>query len=198
MKVSKLSRIALAVALTVPAIAAAESQWVVGPGNASARLDFQITIPRILYLQVGAGAFGTNNGVVTSMTATVPAANLGDGTPVAFAPALVPVRVVGNNGQITLAASTAGPLQSDLVVTDTISFTTITPASSDAANLPSPPLADGAGASVNVALIGASKITDRSANWSFAYNNAAIVPPGTYGGTAGTRNSTVTYTASMP
>ncbi len=197
MKVSKLSRIALAVALTVPAIAAAESQWVVGPGNASARLDFQITIPRILYLQVGAGAFGTNNGVVTSMTATVPAANLGDGTPVAFAPALVPVRVVGNNGQITLAASTAGPLQSDLDVADTISFTTITPTSSDAVNLPSPPLADGAGASVNVGLSG-GKITDRSANWSFAYNNAAVVPPGTYGGTNATRNSTVTYTASMP
>lgn len=197
MKAKNLSKIALAVALAVPAIAAAESQWVVGPGNAQARLDFQITIPRILYFQVGAGAFGTNNPAVTSMTANVPAANLGDTTPVSFGPALVPVRVVGNNGQISLSATTAGPLQSDLDVLDTISFTTISPNSSDNANFPSPPLADGVGASVNVA-VNAGKVTNRTADWSFSYNNAAVVAPGTYGGTGGTRNSTVTYTATMP
>lgn len=195
MKAKNLSKIALAVALAVPAIAAAESQWVVGPGNASANLDFQITIPRILYFQIGAGAFGTNNGVVTSMTATVPAANLGDGTPVSFAPALVPVRVVGNNGQITIAATTVGALNNGSG--DTISFATITPNSTDNANLPSPPLADGAGAPVNVN-INSGKVTDRSASWSFAYSNAAVVPPGTYGGTGGAQNSTVTYTAAMP
>ncbi|MBX3674953.1 MAG: hypothetical protein KF776_18410 [Burkholderiales bacterium] len=196
MKAKNLSRIALAVALAVPAIAAAESQWVVGPGNASARLDFQITIPRILYFQIGAGAFGTNNGVVTSMTATVPAANLGDGTPVSFAPALVPVRVAGNNGQITIAASTVGALGNG--AGDTISFATITPNSTDNANLPSPPLADGPGAPVNVTISSGTKVTDRSANWSFAYSNAAVVPPGTYGGIGGAQNSTVTYTAAMP
>lgn len=196
MKAKNLSKIAFAVALAVPAIAAAESQWVVGPGNAQARLDFQITIPRVLYFQVGAGAFGTNNGTVQSMTATVPAANLGDSTPVSFAPALVPVRVVGNNGQITIAASTVGALSNG--AGDTISFATITPNSDDNANLPSPPLADGAGAPVNVTISSGTKVTDRSANWSFAYSNAAVVPPGTYGGTGGAQNSTVTYTAAMP
>lgn len=196
MKAKNLSKIALAVALAVPAIAAAESQWVVGPGNAQARLDFQITIPRVLYFQVGAGAFGTNNTTVQSMTATVPAANLGDSTPVSFAPALVPVRVVGNNGPITIAATTAGALNNGSG--DTISFGTITPNSSDNANLPSPPLADGPGAPVNVTISSGTKVTDRSANWSFAYSNAAVVPPGTYGGIGGAQNSTVTYTAAMP
>ncbi len=196
MKASNLSKVALAVALAIPAIAAAESNFVTA-GSANARLDFQITIPRILYLQVGAGAFPTNNAAVTQMTASVTAANLGDATPVAFGPATVPVRVVGNNGQITLAATTIGALSNG--VGDSISYTTIT-GSSDSANLPHPAafVDGGTSATVNVALnaVG-SKLTDRSANWSFTYSNAAVVAAGTYGG-INALNSRVTYTAAMP
>jgi hypothetical protein len=193
MKVSKLSKIALAVALAVPAIASAESN-VVTAGSANARLDFQITIPRILFLQVGTGTLLADNTAVSLMSATVPAANLGDSTPVAFGPATIPVRVIGNNGQVTIAATTTGALSNG---TDSISFTKIA-GSSDSANLPHPGafVDGGTSATVNVALTG-TKLTNQSANWSFTYANDAVVPAGTYGG-ANTNNSRVTYTAAMP
>ena len=38
---------------------------------------------------------------------------------------------------------------------------------------------------------------NRDAKWTYTYANAAVVAPGTYGGT-NTNNSRVTYTASMP
>ena len=41
-----------------------------------------------------------------------------------------------------------------------------------------------------------TKVTDRTANWSYNYLNASVVPPGTYGG-VNTNNSRVTYTATM-
>ncbi len=195
MKALSLSKIALAIALAVPALAAAESNWVVGPGSANARLDFQITIPRVLYFQVGPGAFATNDTTVQLMSTSVPAATLGGGT-VNFAPGTVPVRVVGNNGQVTIIATTLGALQSDLLATDTISFTKIAGSTSDAA-IPHPTFVDGgASAAVNVTL-SSGKVTNRTADWSFTYANDAIIPPGIYGG-VNTRNSRVTYTAAMP
>ena len=195
MKVSKLTKIALAVALAVPAIASAESNFVTGAGSANARLDFQITIPRVLYLQVGTGSLPTNDTTVNSMTATVPAANLGDSTPVAFSAASIPVRVVGNNGVVALTVTTAGALSNS--AGDTISFATIT-GSSDAAALPHPgPFVDGGTSTSANVTVTAGKITDRTANWSYTYSNTAVVPAGTYGGTGGTNNSRVTYTASM-
>ena len=55
-------------------------------------------------------------------------------------------------------------------------------------------LVTGAGAASNVTLSSGTKITDRTANWTFSYANSAVVAPGTYG----TTNGRVTYTASMP
>lgn len=191
---------ALAVALAAPLLASAESNFVTGastsaPG-AQARLDFAITIPKVLFLQVGTGAYFTNNGTVDALSATVPAANVGDATPVAFTGSPVAVRVVGNNGNITLNATTAGALSNG--AGDSISFAQIT-GTSDNANLAHPAALVDGGASANVAItpnIG-TKVTDRTANWSFAYANAAVVPPGTYGG-VNANNSRVTYTVTMP
>ena len=100
--------------------------------------------------------------------------------------------MVGNNGQVTLAASTTGALTNGTA--DTIAWSEITATSSLAA-LPSPTIPNtGAGAASNVTLSSGTKITDRTANWTFSYANSAVVAPGTYGTTTGR----VTYTASMP
>ncbi len=64
--------------------------------------------------------------------------------------------------------------------------------------MPSPviPLT-GPGAASNVVLSSGTRITDRSANWTFAFANTALFPPGTYGATVA-GNSRITYTAAMP
>jgi len=187
----------LAVAMATPLLASAESQLVTGAGSATARLDFRVIVPRVLFLAVGTGAagFATNTTIdtVTFDYTSNPAAVGGGVTAPAGAITgnVVPVRVVGNNGQVTLAASTTGALTN--ATADTIPWSEITATSSLPA-LPSPVIPNtGAGTASNVTL-NAGRVTDRSANWTFSYANSAIVAPGTYG----TTNGRVTYTAAMP
>lgn len=189
---------AIALALAAPMLASAESQLVIGSGNASARLDFRVVVPRVLFLGVGTGAdaaIPANNtaapNTVTFDYTSNPAA-LGTGAAAgAITGNVVPVRVIGNNGQITLAANTTGALTN--ATADTIPWSEISATSSLAA-LPSPGIPNtGAGTASNVTLSSGTKITDRSANWTFSYANSVVVAPGTYG----TTNGRVTYTASM-
>jgi hypothetical protein len=196
---SLLLKSALALAMATPFLASAESQLVVGgTGGATARLDFQVIVPRVLFLGVGTGAAGlaTNTTIdtVTFDYTSNPAAVGGGAAAVAgtITGNVVPVRVLGNNGQIVLTAATTGALTN--ATADTIPWTQITAVSSLAA-LPSPAIPlTGTGAGSNVTLSSGTRVTDRSANWTFSYANAAVVAPGTYG----TTNGRVTYTASMP
>ena len=193
MKKSLLLKSTLALALATPLMASAESQLTVGTGSAVARLDFRVIVPRILFLGVGTGAatLATNTTIDTvtfDFTATPTA--VGNGTAVASAP--VPVRVFGNNGVITLTAATVGALTNG--TGDTIPWTQIT-ATSSVAGLPSPAIpTSGTGAGSAVTVTSGTRVTDRTANWTFSYANSAVVPPGTYG----TTNGQVTYTAAMP
>ncbi len=187
----------LALALATPLLASAESN-LVATGSATARLDFRVVIPRVLFLGVGTGATVTplaNNTTVDMVTFdyTANPTAIGTGAPATTITGnVVPVRVVGNNGQITLTASTTGALTN--ATADTIPWTQITSTSSLPA-LPSPVIpATGAGVASNVTLSSGTRVTDRSANWTFSYANAATVAPGTYG----TTNGRVTYTAAMP
>lgn len=187
---------AVALAMAVPMFASAESQLVIGTGSASARLDFRVIVPRVLFLGVGTGAAAVgNNTTVDTVTFDYSGnpADLGTGTAAnTITGNVVPVRVVGNAGQITLAANTTGALTN--ATADTIPWSEIS-ASSSLAALPSPVIPNtGAGATSNVTLSSGTKITDRSANWTFSYANSAVVAPGTYG----TTNGRVTYTAAMP
>lgn len=184
---------AVAALALLPMSASAESQLVVGAGNAQARLDFRIVIPRVLFLAVGTGnalPLATNTTIDTlTFDYSANAADVGSGTP--SAGQSVNVRVRGNNGQIALTASTTGALTN--ATSDTIAWSEIS-GSSNSADLPSPALPlTGIGGSSNVTL-SAGKVTDRTATWTFTYANTAIVPPGTYG----TTNGRVTYTATMP
>ncbi|MBL0918904.1 MAG: hypothetical protein IBJ14_09380 [Hydrogenophaga sp.] len=196
MKSSLILKSALALALATPLLASAESQLVTGAGSAVARLDFRVVVPRVLFLGVGTGAAGfATDGTINTVTfdyTSNPGA-LGTGAAAgAITGNVVPVRVVGNNGQVALTASTTGALTN--ATADTIAWSQIT-ATSSAPELPSPviPLT-GAGTASNVTLSSGTRITDRSANWTFAYANSAVVAPGTYG----TTNGRVTYTAAMP
>lgn len=200
--------LAAALLAAVPMLANAESTFTTGsatPITATARLDFQVTVPKILYLRVGAGTNMATLGTINLIDFAVPAASIGNGTPVAATVAsgdlgsgAVTARVIGNNGNITFTSTTLGPLNNG-VPADTISYSQITTtatALTSAVPLPHPALADGATTTVALTPV-SGKVINRDATWTFAYANNNVVAPGTYGG-VGVNNGRVTYTASMP
>lgn len=196
---------AIAATLTAPMLVHAESTVVTGAtANTAARLDFRVIIPRVLFLAVGTGAAGTaltaNTTVdLTTFDYTTNSAVLGTGVAAAVVTgAIVPVRVVGNAGVITLTAATGGALISATTPADTIPWSQITSVSSDAVNLPAPviPLT-GTGAASSVVVSSGTKITNRIANWTYSYANTVVPAAGTYGGTAAL-GGRITYTAAMP
>ena len=180
-----LLRSALAVALASPLLASAESDITIGSGSAAARLNFQVVIPRVLYLAVGTGnAALTDTATVDTLTFdySANAADVGSGTD--SAAQNVSVRVLGNNGQITVAAAGSGTGLTNGA--DTIPWSEILASSSDATNFNVP--AVGANATP---VINSGKLTDRTATWAYRYSNTNVAAPGTYTGQ-------VTYTATMP
>lgn len=207
MKTNLFRKSALAVALSLPLFAAAESnfQSTTGAGalTATAKLDFKITIPKVLFLQVGTGTANATNATVDLMDFTVPAANVGSGTAVAASATsgdlfngIVTARVIGNNGTVTFTSTTLGALGNG--AGDTISYAqiaTAAAANTTATTLAHPALVDGATTSVTLTPVG--KIVNQDAKWTFTYKNTNIVAPGTYGG-VNLNNGRVTYTASMP
>lgn len=197
MKKALLIKTAVALALATPMLSMAESQLVIGTGNATAKLAFRVTIPRVLFLGVGTGSttLANNTTVDTvSFDYTASPQAVGTGTGGTATGNVVPVRVVGNNGTVQLTASVTGNLSNgsgDSIAWDQITATT------SVAELPSPPIPV-TGESTprsNVTPTLGTKVTDRTANWTFRYANNTVVPAGVYGGTNGAQ---VTYTAYMP
>jgi len=196
--------IASAVSLAaLPSLALAESDIVSGAGTASAKLDFQITIPRVLFLQVGTGTFGVDGSTVDKIdfapTATdvINATTPISGTGGDLTGGAVTARLFGNNGQVSLTSLTSGALNNG--GSDTISWsqisTTVTPISGT--TLAHPTLADTGTPSVNPTINIGTKVTNLQSTWTYAYLNPATAAAGTYGG-VNTRNGRVTYTAAMP
>jgi len=192
--------LAAALISSLPFAAHAESNYVT-TGNAAAHLDFQIVIPRVLYLRVGTGTNFANNTNIDLVSFTVPAANVGDGTVISatsggdVSPGVVTAKVIGNSGNVTLNATTVGALNNGTAA-QTISWTQISTTSSVPATLPAPALTDG-GTGTNVALTAANNVVNQSATWTYKYTNTVVPAQGTYGG-AGANNGRVTYTASAP
>ena len=196
---------AAALTLGAPMLANAESNIQTGAGalTATARLDFRITVAKVLFLQVGTGTAFANNTTINLIDFVVPAANLGDASLIAATAAsgdlgngTVTAKVIGNNGNVTLTSTTAGALGNG--AGDTVSFGQIATAAAvltTATPLAAPALVDGG--STNTTVPATGKVVNRDARWTFSYLNTAIVPPGTYGG-VNANNSRVTYTASMP
>ena len=200
---------AVALAIAVPMLAHAESATVTGGGalNTAARLDFSITIPKVLFLRVGTGGLygAATVGTINLIDFQVPVANIGDGTSIAATAAsgdigtgAVTALLRSNAGVVTLLAATTGALTN--ATTDTIPWSEIsitnsalvTPAFANTfPHLASLPLT---GNSANFAPAPVAKITNVGSTWTFAYKNTNTVPFGTYGPTA---NGRVTYTASV-
>lgn len=200
---------AVVLALGVPMLAHAESATVTGAGalSTAARLDFSITIPKVLFLRVGTGGlFGAAAvGTINLIDFQVPAANIGDGTSVAATAAsgdltngAVTALLRSNAGVVTLLAATTGALTN--ATTDTIPWSEIaiansalvTPAFANTfPHLAALPLT---GNSANFAPAPTAKVTNVGSTWTFSFKNTNIVPFGTYGPTA---NGRVTYTASV-
>lgn len=200
MNLSKSSLIATALLAMLPLAAQAESTFTTGsatPLTASARLDFRVTIPKILLLQVGANS-ATINAIDFDMTSS--ASSVGNGTAVTGAGGdlsggRVSARVQGNNGNITLSAITTGALTS--TGGDTIPYSEIRATSNNASFAP-PQLQSGA--TTSTTLTATNKVVNQTAEWTYTYLNSNIVAPGVYGGggAGNTGNGRVTYTASMP
>jgi hypothetical protein len=203
----KFAKTLLALAVVGAAFSAQAESNFVTTGNAVAKLDFEIRIPRVLYLAVGTGAIPAaslaiaNNAIIDKLTFDLTAAGapvVGSGT--ATTAQTTAVRVIGNNGQVTLTSTTSGQMNDG--AGNVIPWTEITPATSSA-TIPNPGFNNGVAATnvsgaQNVTLnTGSTKLTNASANWTFAYANTAVYAPGTYGGTAA-NNGRVTYTATMP
>ncbi len=210
--ISKITVVAAAIAATVPMLAQAESATVsaaTGALTTNARLDFRVTIPKVLFLRVGTGGLygAAANTTVDLIDFTVPAANVGDASVINatvgsgdLGNGSVTALLRSNAGNVTLTANTVGALGNG--AGDTIPWSQIAVAS---ANLAAPAFANtlphtvalpAGGASANFAPAATAKVTNVGSQWTYTYLNAATVPAGTYGG-VGVNNSRVTYTASV-
>lgn len=189
-----------------PMLAQAESTFVSGAGNATANLDFQVVVPRILFLRVGAGGPNfTSNPAIDLISFNVPGASLGNGTSVVATAAsgdlgngAVTARVRGNGGSVTLTSTALGALSNG--AGSTISFGQINTAVTALAGapgtpMPHPTLVDTGNGSV--ALVATAGVVDRGATWTYSYANSNVVAAGSYGG-VGVNNGRVTYTAANP
>ena len=198
-------------AIATPMLAHAESSTQTGAGAlaATARLDFRITIPKVLFLRVGTGGlFGAAaNGTIDLIDFTVPAANLGDGVAIAatvgsgnLGNGAVTALLRSNAGVVTLTANTLGALGNG--AGDTIPWSEIAIANSAlvapafANTFPHLAALPASGASANFAPAPVAKVTNVGSTWTFSYLNTNTVPAGTYGG-VNVNNSRVTYTATV-
>jgi len=210
MKISTaLKALAGTAVVMLPLTAMAESNFQTGAAalTSTAHVDFQVTIPKILYLRVGTGsAYPTtlaNNVGVDLVSFSPAAAVVGNGTAVAGAGGdltngVETAAIISNSGNVTLTATATGALSD--ATADSIAYTQITTTAAALTGaytlLPAPVLTNGASAPV-VLTAPATKVITADAKWTYAYANATTPPAGTYGG-VNTNNSRVTYTATMP
>jgi hypothetical protein len=210
MRKETLVKVLLATAAALPLVCSAESNTqTVSGSTALAHVDFQITIPKFLFLQVGSGSsyntgVYTPNATVDQITWNLTTANVGSGPIVGTGG--VPgagvelAAIVCNSGNsVTFSSTTNGALTD--TTADTISYSNITVATA-AGSFPTllnhPTLADAA--TTTIAVPGAGHIVKADAKWTYSYTNNTVPAGGVYGGggVANTGNGRVTYTATMP
>lgn len=209
LRTSTLARALLSLMAAAPLLAHAESSLKTGAAalSATAHVDFQITIPKILFLRVGTGT-GTvtggwaANGNIDLISWTPASGTVGNGVALAgtggdLTGGVETAVVVANQGNVTLTSTTLGKL--DDGVGDTISYNQIRTVASTLTTvqvLAAPAFAPNGGTrTVNIPAT--AKIVQRDAQWAYTYRNQTTPPPGVYGG-VNTNNGRVTYTASIP
>ncbi len=226
MKTSVALKVITAVAAVLaPAVVLADANVTYGTGTITATnyVDFQVTIPQVLYFRVGTGsAYSTaapsfvapGAPTVDLLTFAPTAAQLGSGTALSAtsggdsATGVETAAVIGNGGAITITASETGAMTNGGAdVNDTIPWTQILTAAATNTSgtiLAAPILGTGT-QSITANPPTKSNVVAQDAKWTFTYANSITPAAGTYGGAGpnatsgtGTNNGRVTYTASMP
>jgi hypothetical protein len=186
--------IVAAAAILAPTPALAEQTTATGAGalNTTARLNFQVVIPRFVRLRVGAPAAG-----ISCLNFAPAAANVGDASVIAatnvagctgdIAVGQVTALVQGNAGNVTLTFN--APATGLVSGANNIALTQIGVAS---VTIPHPAtLANGAGNAVTVLAAGANGVVNTNGSWTYTYLNATVPAAGTY-------TAQVTYVAATP
>lgn len=206
----------LAAAFALGAGQARAESNIVTTGTATARLNFQITIPRYLFLQVGTGTSLGNNTAIDLIDFAPTAAQVGSGTPLAgtggdLTAGAVTARVLGNgfgSTAVNLTATTPGALSngaggtipwSEIVLASAPTAITVVPAA--ASVLPHPgttaiPFANSGATTASLTPV--AGVINQAARWTFQYKNSTVPPSGTYGGTTTANNGQVVYTIALP
>jgi hypothetical protein len=183
---------AVAAAVAVPMSAQAESDvnTVSSVGqSASARLNFRVTVPKVIYLQVGTGTAFSDVTTVDEVLFSLTAGQVTTPGAVAASGAGVTARILGNGGNVSLTALGAAGGLVNTPMSTSIAWSEITGTSSSA-SLPHPAIGNGvAGAASSLTAV--AGIVNQTATWTFSYANAASVAAGDYTGQ-------VTYTAALP
>jgi hypothetical protein len=166
--------------------------------SAVAKLDFRITVPRLIFLRVGTGvnfadALGGAN--IDRVDFTLAAADIASGLAIAGASGAgaypIVARVLGNGGNVTFSAAGSGtglvhtPI-APAVAGPVVPWSQIVPAVAVGGTLPHPAIG---GASST--LTATSGVVNATSNWTFSYTNTSPVAAGQYDGQ-------VTYTAALP
>jgi hypothetical protein len=179
---------AVAAAVALPLAAQAESNVSTGAGalSATARVNFSIVIPRFLFLQVGTGTLLAANATIDTISFAPAVAVVGNGTAVAgtggnLTAGAVTARIIGNTGNVTLAATGPANLTSG---SDTIPWTQIATAVTGGVTHPT---INGA----NATFTAASGVVNVNGTWTYSYLNTLTPAAGTYTGQ-------VLYTATAP
>ena len=188
----KILVIMLTLVLCCLGTAGAETGTATGNGalSASARLNFQITIPKFIIFRVGTAGAGNIDTVLFDPAAT-DVANATAGFGATGGTGDLAVSIISNGGSVTLQATNngAGNGLSD-GGTNYISYAQINTANS-AGSITPPTLSDAGSNTVTVTPT-TGVVTIRNDTWTYTYDNPATPPaPGTYTGQ-------VTYTASVP
>ena len=221
----KLLLVPILATLVSPLAALAESTVNAPAGagaTASAHVDFRVTVPQVLFLQVGTGSNLASGATIDLMDFTVLSSNVGNNTPVTAAATSgdlgngsVTVRVMSNGlgtaaaNNVTLNSSTGGQMKN--AAGQTIGWDQITVAkgtlgtqtagySNIGVDHPTfnNTAAGGNGTAIKLAPTTAgSGVVAVEGKWTYAYANTAPVAAGTYGGVA-VNNGRVTYTATAP
>ena len=172
----------------------AESRISSGPAagalSASAKLDFRVIIPKMIFVSIGTGSLMADNATVDRVDFSVPVGDVGTGNATAATSGSgaypVAARVLSNGNSVSFTATgSAGGLTSGA---QSIPWSQIVPVSGGA--LPHPAIGTGA-AGVASTLTATAGVVDQSAIWNFSYSNSSPVAAGTY-------NGRVFYTAALP
>jgi hypothetical protein len=212
-KIIALSSLGLAGLASLPAQAESTFTSPATTGStATARLDFSIVIPQVLFLRVGTSAGNTSTtATIDAMTFTVPATDVGDAGAIAgtggdLTAGAVTVRVYGNGGNISLNSATTGPLTtgtagetipwSQISVTGAALAATTSGFTNAAITHPAFNTGASGGNGTASTLTATNRLVRVEGKWTYSYLNANLPAAGTYGGTVA-KNGRVTYTATQ-